>query len=193
MILIKENKLKVGPFGLNTEKILLLISGMNQFQKQNKVEKTIDNMLQFGFTPVNYEKFKQGINDIGNIELLDRVHRVYIPDNYEINHVSALKLLSKKIVSELNLIEGEDFSIIGDANWSHEDMNARVIIPADIIPENDALNSLVSHVKGLIDAKGAYKYKSSGMFIFYFKTILPEHLEILEQEEIRESILIEYK
>ena len=77
--------------------------------------------------------------------------------------------------------------------WLYEDMTARIMIPADIIAEDNEINGLVQYVKDLITAGYAYKYKADANFIFYFREILAEHLEVLEKNEVKDSILIEYK
>lgn len=192
MILIKENRLKVGAFGKNTEEILILVVGMNTVKVKNSNNDT-ENVLRFEFLPVNYEKIKAGIKEGDNIKILERIKEVYIPDNYEINTVSGLKLLSKKITSELNLVENEDFTIIADANWHHEDMPARVTMPANVITENAGLRGLIEQIEELIKLGYAFKYKTPELYIFYFRTILDDGMAILTQEEIKESVLIEQK
>jgi len=189
MILINENKIKVGAFGLNTEKVLIIINHFQVMQQKN-ASKELENVIRFNFMPVNYEAIKQGVQKTSEIDILQRIETVFLPDNYEVNYVSVLKLLKTKIISEFNL-KKDDFSLISQANWTHLEMKARVQIPSKIVPKNAGLLELISKVEGLIESGHAFEYSTDNSFILYFRMLLPEDKAILEQSDIVNSILIE--
>jgi len=195
MIIVNENKLKIGVFGVNTEKILILQNGF-------KVSKDIDGDTEDEIEKVNYQLSSVNYNDViagkkvkhGVIKDLDKLKKgLLLPENYELNNISALKLLSKNFFSLFGLEEGTDFELKTQISWEHETMSARVSIPTSIILENEALSQLQQHVKGLIAEGNAFKIISGNLYIFYFKKVLPEHLAILEAPEVKNSILVEIK
>lgn len=187
MILVNENKLKCSLFGNNTDKILIDILAYNISTEENEGE-TIKKIIP-KYLAYNYELYKAGDTHSERVDILNKVSNILVPDNYDLNTISVEKLIAQSFETELKLTGGTDFNIISEIEWKHEDMAARVTIPANLIVKTPELRLLAEHVEGLIDKGEAYKYEDDYKFVFYFKQILSEHLAILNMVE--HSILIE--
>jgi len=77
-----------------------------------------------------------------------------------------------------------------DPTWVDEKFNVRVTIPADVVLMNDMYLQLKGWVLYLETIGRALYIMMNGFVIMYFYELLPEHEQILRQDN---NVLIEYK